>query len=204
MQYTNAAKIAIENGEPERAIALLREYLEKIQNEQLKKFSEDLILLGSRYNLLKTDKIRETITYDIAHQELNKINHALIEVITEIEDISEGKGLFKNTLLMNMPRNAISDSVYYGFLLVGIIGGAIFLGAFFYTFYSCILEKDSSLPRLLVIGSLGFLSTAFLFGAYEGINRREGLLVNWKVVAPPITAAIVMILAAALMTWLVK
>lgn len=200
MQYINAAKNAIQNGEPERAIMLLREYLESVQTDQIKKIMEDLILIGSRFSLLKNDKIRELVSFEMANQELNKINASLLQVICDLEEQVDDKAIFQKSLLMNMPRNAVSDYVYYGFLLFGMIAGSGFLAAFCYTFYHYLKDGQTNFPVLLFIGSLGFCTTAFLFGAYEGINRREGMLVNWKITGPQVALAIGLMLAAAVLS----
>ncbi|MBL7816583.1 MAG: hypothetical protein JNL70_16300 [Saprospiraceae bacterium] len=202
MKYLDSAKSAIQEGEPERAITLLREYLGNIKLES-NKIVEDLILLGSRYSVLKNSKQRDLITFEMEIQELNKINLSLLEVIEELELKSPESSLMNfldSKLLMNMPKNAISDTLYYGFLITGIGVGFSFLATFFTVFYNYIHEKQSSVIQLLFIGSLGVLASCFLMGAYEGLNRRNGMLVNWKIIAPHLIVATLMLIAAAVLT----
>ncbi len=202
MKYLESAKSAIQEGEPENAIILLREYLTKVKRES-NKTVEDLILIGSRCSTLKTSRTREIIPYDVEVQELNKINMSLIEIISELETKhEEGKGIFGKPILMNMPRAAVSDVMYYAFTAFGLVVGLCFLYAFFTSFYQYISQDISSIKKLLFIGSMGILASCFLMGAYESMNRRKGMLVNWKIVGPHIIIAVVMILSAAILSLL--
>jgi hypothetical protein len=199
MKYLDSAKTAIQEGEPERAIALLREYLNNIKTES-NKVMEDLILLGSRCNLLKSSKTRNLIPFETEFQELSKINLSLLGVIEELE--RQNPDAKESTLLMNLPKNAINDKIYYGFLISGTGLGISFLWAFFNIFYIYLREKQSSLVELLFIGSLGVLASCFLMGAYDGLNRRGGMLVNWNIVAPHLVIAILMLITSAVLTLL--
>ncbi len=80
-------KVLILKGKSEEAIKILLD----ISNKFLLSFSKEIILISSRYNALKADKMKGVISNREYKSELNSINEGLLGVIGLLDQLDESK-----------------------------------------------------------------------------------------------------------------
>ena len=205
MSYLNYAKNSIRKGNSKLAIELVGKFIDENDFGEKVDFSDRLIAISSRLSHYQKNQDLGVTNYEEGITELNKINRTILELITGLGELGQFKKdlSLKKSSLTNIPRIALSDNLYYGFLITGVLAGFSFGITFFILYYNAITTKDNSLEEFLYIGSIGIYGSSFLSGAYDGLNRSEGNLVNWKIMAPQIILASLMLLGAGLL-YLVK
>lgn len=201
---TDLARDAIIQGETSRCISLMLRTIKQLDSSQSKELYNDLCVFSSNFSQIKRDRQLGTISSEIFAKESNRINQALLEAINEIEiQIQAGSGTLKiidSDDSFGIPRNAVPDKFYFGFLIFGMSMGLGLSVVFMNMFYGYLLQDTDNYKQLLFIAAVGIASAMFLSGALDGFNRSKSRLVDWRIVLPFLVAFVGCLVAAGVLT----
>jgi len=203
--FTDLAREAIVMGETTRAISLMLENIEKSKEKEFKGVYDDICILSNSLNQTKRNKRLGIIQNEEANIEFNRINNSLIELISNFESKLDLNGIQysqNNISISSIPRNGVPDKLYYGFVILGFSCGIICITFFMIMYYNYLTNPSNKIEELLFLGTLGFLSSTCLSGALDGLNRRKGDLINWKIILPQIIIAVMFSIIAGIFSLL--
>ncbi|MEL7121104.1 MAG: hypothetical protein AAFO07_16755 [Bacteroidota bacterium] len=185
--FTDLAREAIVLGELKRAMNLMIKNIQNLDNKKYRGIYNDITILSSTLNKTKKDQLLGVIQSEDAAQEHNRITRSLIELISRFESELDDESINYQQMQVNtgnIPRNAISENYYLGFLIVGFVLGIVCVSFFMYVYYLFLTKSSKSLEEILFLGALGTMGSMFLFGAFDGLNRSKKTLVDWKIILP--------------------
>lgn len=197
--YLHHATESVRAGNAKTAVELVGKFIDDADLQEKQEYSNSLITIASRLSHYHKKNTLGLISYEDEVIEANKINQSLISLIGQLKEVIEVDQKLKkssNSLFTDLPRAIISDTLYNGFLIVGLTIGSAFTIAFLILYHNIINGTNSTLEEFLYVGSFGFYGSACLSGAFDGLNRTEGLLVNWKLIAPQLVVGTLMLIAA--------
>jgi len=170
--------------------------LENIQKSDDVKYSEiydNICLLSNSLNQIKKNKRLGMIKSEEANIEFARINYALIGLISKLEaklDLDAIRHNQNSMTILTIPRNGVPNKLYYSFVIVGISCGIICAITFMIMFHNYLTKSTGRIEELLFLGTLGTSASMFFSGALDGLNRRRGNLIDWKIVLPHMIVAV--------------
>lgn len=197
LKVLDQAELAIQRGESSRALNLL---LEKTQELDI---HNELLLLSSRFANLLLERRKGLILFKDFTEEMNTANMALIGIIDSLKeqqsDSSEAELGKQDLTDINMLRSSVPDAAYYGFVIVGLCAAFGLFAYFSYSYDLWYHTETPSLSELLYVSTFAWAGFAFLIGGIDGLNRRSGKMVDWRIIGPFLGLAVLSTIAASLM-----
>lgn len=191
--FTQLAREAIIMGETKRAISLMLENIQKIDEKKYNEIYDNVCLLSNSLNQVKKNKRLGLVKSEEANIESARINNALINIISNFEaklDLNTVRHNQNSMTILRIPRNGVPNKLYYSFVIVGISCGIICAISFMIMFYNYLTKSSGRIEELLFLGTLGTSASMFFSGALDGLNRRRGNLIDWRIILPHMIVSI--------------
>ncbi|MEL6720368.1 MAG: hypothetical protein AAFP82_16805 [Bacteroidota bacterium] len=198
------ARKSIMTGETSKTFSILFDCISHLEGEEIRKIHNELCIHSHNFNQLEKNRRLGTISNEALIQNSNQLSVALIETISNLENCVEAQGMTVYQIDTNnsfrIPRATISTKLYNAFLIIGVCLGIAAGGIFLLLYYAYLMKEQQQLSELLYIVSIALLSSLFLFGSFDGLNRQKRELVDLKIIAPHLLLIIILLVISGVLS----